>query len=150
MQLYLISVFVLVDEDGISTKYPQPSALWLFLTPNSTLESRKTHGRPELVPPSLLLSSSSSWLLLSSSHSALSSSSPRIPKLTSQPIKAIPPNTPHAKASPFGCTCVAMVNRPPERNGPAALPAAEMVWAMPLSVPRTALLGAEFVTYTFH
>jgi len=40
-----------------------------------------------------------------------------------------------------------MLKRPPERKGPAALPAAERVWARPLSVPRTEWLGAEFVIY---
>jgi len=35
-------------------------------------------------------------------------------------------------------TLVAIVNRPPERNGPAALPAAERLCASPFNLPRTA------------
>ena len=38
-------------------------------------------------------------------------------------------------------------NKPPERNGPTARPAAERVWARPFKAPRTAWLGAEFVIW---
>lgn len=68
-----------------------------------------------------------------------------MPKLASQPRNAMPPKTPHANASPFGSTRVAMEKSPPDRKGPAALPAAERVCASPLSVPRTEWLGAELV-----
>lgn len=92
-------------------------------------------------------SSSSSWLPFSSSHSALSSPSPLIPQLASHPRNAIPPKTPQGSASPFGLRRVPSEKRPPERNGPAARPAAERVCARPLSVPRTEWLGAELVIY---
>jgi len=98
-----------------------------------------------LPSPSSSSSSSSSALPLSSSQSPLSRLSPRIPKLASQPRNAIPPKTPHAKASPRGLTCVAREKSPPERKGPAARPAAERVCARPLRVPRTEWLGAELV-----
>lgn len=61
----------------------------------------------------------------------------------------MPPNTPQANASPLGCTCVARENKPPDRKGPTALPAAERVCARPFKVPRTAWLGAEFVIWLF-
>ena len=62
-------------------------------------------------------------------------------------MKDTPPKTPKATASPLGRTRVESVKRPPERNGPAARPAAERVWARPLRAPRTEWLGAEFVIY---
>lgn len=81
--------------------------------------------------------SSSSSLPSSSSKPSASRFSPRIPKLSKKPIKVMPPKTPNATASPLGSTCVEREKRPPARNGPAARPAAERVWARPLSVPRT-------------
>ena len=57
----------------------------------------------------------------------------------------MPPKTPKAKASPLGRTFVAIENKPPDKNGPIARPAAERVWASPLSVPSTEWLGAELV-----
>lgn len=86
--------------------------------------------------------SSSSSLLsdtesLSVSHPSASSSALLMPKDNKKPMKAIPPKTPKAKASPFGLTLVATVNKPPLRNGPAARPAADRVCARPFSVPRT-------------
>jgi len=62
-----------------------------------------------------------------------------------KPRKAIPPKTPQARASPLGRIRVAILNKPPERKGPAALPAADNVCARPLRVPRTEWLGAELV-----
>ena len=62
-------------------------------------------------------------------------------------MRATPPKTPKANASPFGLTRVASVNRPPERKGPTARPAAESVWARPLRVPRTEGFEAELVIY---
>lgn len=42
---------------------------------------------------------------------------------------------------------MANVKRPPEMNGPSARPAADNVWARPLSVPRTEWFGAELVIW---
>lgn len=60
-----------------------------------------------------------------------------MPQLARKPTKAMPAKTPHDNASPFGRTLVDNEKRPPDRNGPAARPAAESVCARPLSVPRT-------------
>ena len=93
-------------------------------------------------------SSSSSDLSLASSPDSQPSASrsvERMPKLIKKPMKAIPPNTPNARASPFGWTLVATENRPPERKGPAARPAADSVWASPFNVPSTWWFGAELV-----
>ena len=68
-----------------------------------------------------------------------------MPKLSPKPRNAMPPNKPKARASPFGSTLVAKVNRPPDTKGPTARPAAESVCANPFSVPRTLWFGAEFV-----
>ena len=97
-----------------------------------------------------LYGSSSSDLSLTSSSSLSSQPSASrfcdlIPKLRRNPRKAIPPNTPNASASPFGCIPIAMEKRPPERKGPAARPAAESVCARPFNVPKTAWFGEEFV-----
>lgn len=62
-------------------------------------------------------------------------------------MKATHPKTPNANASPLGLTLVAREKSPPERNGPAARPAADRVWARPFSDPRTEWLGAELVIY---
>ena len=86
--------------------------------------------------------SSSSSLLsdtesLSLSHPSASRSELLIPNDSRKPMNATPPNTPNAKASPFGLTFVATVNRPPLRNGPTALPAADKVCASPFKAPST-------------
>lgn len=74
---------------------------------------------------------------LSVSHPSASRSALCIPKDNRNPIKATPPKTPNASASPFGLTLVATVKRPPLRKGPAARPAADNVCANPLRAPRT-------------
>ena len=81
-------------------------------------------------------SSSSSSSSLSSSHPSASNPSPLMPKLARNPMNAIPPNKPNARASPLGLTLVARENIPPETKGPTARPAADRVWARPLSAPR--------------
>ena len=68
-----------------------------------------------------------------------------MPKDSRKPMNEIPPNTPKAKASPFGLIFVATVNNPPLINGPAARPAAESVCARPLRAPNTRWSGDEFV-----
>lgn len=70
-----------------------------------------------------------------------------MPKLSRKPRNATPPNTPNARASPFGLILIAIEKRPPDRKGPAARPAADKVCASPFKVPRTAWLGAELVIY---
>lgn len=72
-----------------------------------------------------------------------------MPKLSKKPMKATPPNTPNARASPLGLTPVDIENRPPDKNGPMARPAAERVCARPFSVPRTECVGAEFVICSY-
>lgn len=62
-------------------------------------------------------------------------------------MKAMPPNTLKARASPLGWILVAAVKMPPEMKGPTALPAADSVWARPLSLPSEACEGAEFVIF---
>lgn len=62
-------------------------------------------------------------------------------------MKAIPPKTQKARASPFGWILVAAVKMPPEMKGPTARPPADSVWARPLSLPSEACEGAEFVIY---
>lgn len=98
---------------------------------------QKNFPRDYLLESTSSTSSSSSTLPSSAFQPPPSSSSSRIPKLVRKPMKAIPPNTPNARASPFGLTLVARVNRPPDRKGPTARPAAERVWARPLSIPST-------------
>lgn len=83
---------------------------------------------------------------LSSPQPSASSERPRMPKLNMKPIKETAPKTPNATASPLGCNLAVRENSPPERNGPTARPAAERVCARPFKAPRTAWLGAEFVT----
>ena len=83
----------------------------------------------------------------SSSQPSASRSAERIPKLARNPMKAMPPKRQNASASPLGSTRVARVNNPPERKGPAALPAADNVCARPFSRPSTEWFGAEFVIY---
>lgn len=99
--------------------------------------------------PTWLSSSSdvlaSSSLSSSSENSALSKPLLRITKEATHPRSAMPANKPHARASPLGLTRVDKVNRPPDKNGPMLRPAAERVWAIPLSVPRVSCEGAELV-----
>lgn len=61
-------------------------------------------------------------------------------------MKETAAKTPNARASPLGWILAVRENSPPERNGPTARPAAERVCARPFKAPRTAWLGAEFVT----
>ncbi len=72
-----------------------------------------------------------------------------MPKLMQKPTRATPPKTPHARASPLGFTRVDSEKRPPLRKGPAARPAADRVWARPLSLPRTLWFGAELVICSY-
>lgn len=62
-------------------------------------------------------------------------------------MTAIPANSPQARPSPLGRTCVDAENNVPDRKGPTLRPAADKVWAIPFKVPRLAFEGAEFVTY---
>jgi hypothetical protein len=106
---------------------------------------------PSLLPSPLLPlavpASSSSSPSSSSLHPSASRFSPRIPKLSINPMNATPAKMPNAKASPLGLILVDAVNRDPDINGPTARPAAESVCARPLRVPKTLWFGAEFVIY---
>lgn len=68
-----------------------------------------------------------------------------MPQLAKKPMKAMPANTPQDNASPRGLTLVDNENKPPDKKGPAARPAADSVCAKPFKVPSTELLGALFV-----
>lgn len=68
--------------------------------------------------------------------SSLSSFPPLMNSVQPHPTRAMPPNTPQASNSPLCCKRIDNVNRPPDAKGPKDRPAAERVWAMPLSEPR--------------
>lgn len=102
-----------------------------------------TGHRAELSAASSSLSSSPPSS--SPCQSALSSPFPRISNVPSHPTRAIPAKTPQAIASPLGRTWFVRVKSPPEMKGPTLRPAADRVWAMPFSVPRDSLEGAELV-----
>jgi hypothetical protein len=99
------------------------------------------------LPFAVAASSSSSSSSSSSLHPSASRFSPRMPKLSINPMNATPAKMPKAKASPLGLILVDAVNRDPDMNGPTARPAAESVCARPLRVPKTLWFGAEFVIY---
>ena len=77
--------------------------------------------------------------------SSLSSFPPLMNSVQPHPTRAMPPNTPQASNSPLCCKRIDSVNRPPDTKGPNDRPAAERVWAIPLSEPRVSCVGAEFV-----
>lgn len=81
------------------------------------------------VAPIVYGSSSSSDLSLLSSSSQPSASRPSdlMPKLKRNPTNAMPPKTPKTNASPLGLILVAKEKSPPDKNGPAARPAADKV-----------------------
>ena len=60
----------------------------------------------------------------------------RIPRLSRNPNKDTPLNTAKDITSPLS-NFEARENSPPDRNGPAARPAADRVCASPLIAPRT-------------
>jgi hypothetical protein len=125
---------------------------------NMQTANTETHGQrvkdickiqycPAYQAPMCCSSSTSSLSLSSSSHSALSRPVLRIANDATHPRIVTPAKRPQASASPLGLTRVDRVKSPPDRNGPILRPAAERVWARPLSVPRVSCDGAELLIY---